>query len=192
MKQRQGEQISALLDGELPRQQHDQVVADLAGGDGSGRAVFGRYRLIGEVMRGEFVVPNHDLSGAVRTALRDEPAILAPVRGRRDWRRAAAGLALAASIAALAVVVAPGLLGTGPDNDRAIVTTAAVAPPLVQPAANGTFAGGRTDAVAGWQSLDDELADRLNRLVIEHHEYGGHTGINGPVAHIGLVSYERR
>jgi hypothetical protein len=36
------------------------------------------------------------------------------------------------------------------------------------------------------------MAERLNRLVIEHHEFGGRTGINGPVAHIGLVNYAGR
>ena len=35
-------------------------------------------------------------------------------------------------------------------------------------------------------------ASALNRLVIEHHEFGGRTGINGPVPHIGLVSYGSR
>ena len=43
-----------------------------------------------------------------------------------------------------------------------------------------------------WQALNQDLENRLNRLVIEHHEFGGRTGINGPVPHIGLVSYGTR
>jgi hypothetical protein len=43
-----------------------------------------------------------------------------------------------------------------------------------------------------WQALDADLENRLNRLVIEHHEFGGRSGINGPVPHIGFVSYEAR
>jgi hypothetical protein len=40
--------------------------------------------------------------------------------------------------------------------------------------------------------VDPELQARLNRLVIEHHEFSGRTGIYGPVSHIGLVNYEGR
>jgi hypothetical protein len=43
-----------------------------------------------------------------------------------------------------------------------------------------------------WQALNQDLENRLNRLVIEHHEFGGRTGVNGPVPHIGLVSYGSR
>ena len=46
--------------------------------------------------------------------------------------------------------------------------------------------------VTKWEAIDRELEARLNRLVIEHHEFGGRTGINGPVPHIGLVSYGER
>lgn len=196
MNPNEGETISALLDGELGQAETQRAVSSLlaAGTDELGR--FGRYRLVGDLMRGESVLVDGSLVGRVREALEAEPHILAPRPARRQWLRPLAGAAMAASVAAAAIMVAPQLLGptTGPGG---AVQVAAAPPPVpasaVRLVAAGEGAGPRTaESAPRWRVLDQDLAERLDRLVIEHHEFGGRTGINGPVAHIGLVSYGAR
>ena len=189
-----GETISALLDGELGQPAAQRALDSLLQGDPEERARFGRYRLIGDLMRGEAVVVSTDLAARVQERLRDEPHVLVPVRRQRTLLRPVAGAALAASVAAGAVMVEPQLLG--PANQPPGASQVASAPvPHGAPVARVAATGSGPVASAGqarWHRLDGEMAERLNRMVLEHHEFGGRTGINGPVAHIGLVSYDPR
>lgn len=193
MKETRGELISALLDGELSDVESGKTLAKLLDGDSDGLAQFGRYRLIGDVMRGDAPMLSAQVAEGVRRALRDEPTVLTRSGRGRKWIGPVAGLAVAASVAATAVVVAPQILS--PQAETA---------PAVQLAAGEPVAGMAPDLVAGvgagpndapaqamrWSAVDAQLVDHINRLVIEHHEFGGHTGVNGPVPHIGFVSYD--
>ncbi len=191
-----GETISALLDGELGEPAAQRALDALLEGDPEQRARFGRYQLIGDLMRGEAVVVSGDLAARVQERLREEPHILVPVRRQRTWLRPLAGAALAASVAAGAVMVAPQLLapaGQAPAGTQLASAPVVPVEPLFRvaatdaaPAQAGAVGQGR------WRTLNGEMAERLNRMVLEHHEFGGRTGINGPVAHIGLVSYDPR
>jgi len=200
MNEKTAELTSALLDGELDRDSQSRAVAAVlaAGPEALGR--FGRYRLIGDVMRGESTVPASSVVDQVRLALRDDPVVLAPrPRQTPRWLRPAAGMAVAASVAVGAVLVAPQLMTrTGQPApsvqvvagmpQQTIAPTLVAAGPVQEPATALAVdaSGGR------WQTLDHDLEDRLSRLVIEHNEFGGRTGINGPVPHIGFVSYDGR
>ncbi len=188
---------SALLDGELDRDAQRNAVSEIlaAGVDELDR--FGRYRLIGDVMRGESAVLATAVTERVRAALRDEPVVLAPpARRKRRWLGPLGGLAVAASVAALAVVFAPQILTRATPEIQPVALTAdvpreALAPLII--AENAPEAERLQPKLrARWQALDPALEERLNRLVIEHHEFGGRTGINGPVPHIGLVGYDAR
>jgi sigma-E factor negative regulatory protein RseA len=199
MNEQQAEQLSVLLDGELGHAQTDQVVQQLVAADTEALDTFGRYRLIGDAMRGEAGVVAVDIAERVRARLVDEPTILAPRNRVPAWMRPAAGVAIAASVAATAVFVAPQLVqgppgaGEGSALQLAGSPAPAMAPTLVasRPATEPTAES--VPAPAGnWRALNDDLQQRLNRLVIEHQEFGGRSGINGPVPHIGLVSYDRR
>lgn len=190
-----GETISALLDGELGDLASQRALDALLDGDPEDRARFGRYRLIGDLMRGEAVVVSTDLAARVQERLRDEPHILVPVRRQKTWLRPVAGAALAASVAAGAVMVAPQLLapaGQSPGAPQVASAPPAPAVPLARVVAAGAVPVQAVAAQGRWHTLDRERTERLNRLVLEHHEFGGRTGINGPVAHIGLVSYDPR
>jgi negative regulator of sigma E activity len=193
---KQTELTSALLDGELdPDTQQRAISAMLVGGEQELER-FGRYRLIGDMIRGESSVLATSVAGRVRRSLIDEPVVLAPPRRPpRQWLRPVAGLAVAASVATAAVFVAPQLM-TQPGVDEESVQLAAdvrqrtVLPVMVSAgAAKPKLPASREPAEKRWQALTPSLEDRLNRLVVEHHEFGGRTGINGPVPHIGLVSY---
>jgi sigma-E factor negative regulatory protein RseA len=200
MNEQQAEQLSALLDGELDPAQTEQVVRRLSSADSEVLDTFGRYRLIGDAMRGEAGVVATGMADRVRAQLADEPTILAPRRRVPAWMRPAAGVAIAASVAASAVFVAPQLLEGGPSatgagevQQLAQTPSAVMAPTLVASRPETVALAGSTPAQGGnWRALNDDLQQRLNRLVIEHQEFGGRNAINGPVPHIGLVSYDRR
>jgi sigma-E factor negative regulatory protein RseA len=197
------EQVSALLDGELEPNAADRTVSRLVNEDSEALECFGRYRLIGDVMRGETGAMPGSVAAAVSAALQDEPTVLAPRRPASRWLKPAAGMALAASVAVVAVMVAPRFLQpSGLPEQPTVVTAAAPAQTLsalpVETLPVATVRSGESgtlvSAPAGprWQTLDEQFGAQLNRLVIEHHEFGGRTGINGPVAHIGLVNYAGR
>ena len=200
MNEKHAELTSALLDGELDVETSDRTITRLLDRTSNERTRFGRYRLIGDVMRGESAVYASSLADQVSAALEDEPVVLAPRRRSVAWTRPVAGAAIAASVAAAAIFVAPQILtGVSPENGTAPQQMVATTPrPALQPtlvAAGNNPQSSSAPAAANatsWQALDKTLEDRLNRLVIEHHEFGGRTGINGPVAHIGLVSYDER
>ena len=200
MNEKQGELTSALLDGELDRDGQLHALSGIFDGGPEALARFGRYRLIGDTMRGEATVPAGSVAQRVHSALRDEPVVLAPPRRSAPrWLRPVAGLAVAASVAAAAVVVAPQLLNgsnQGADAVQLALTTPQITmapqPVAAGPAAIRTTQVDSSSDAAHWQTATQDMQARLNRLLIEHNEFGGHTGINGPVPHIGFVSYGGR
>jgi len=199
MNDKQSELASALLDGELDPDAQQRAVSAILDAGQQELERFGRYRLMGDVMRGESTVFSFSVAERVHRSLVDEPVVLAPpARRSRSWLRPVAGLAVAASVATAAVLVAPQLM-TQPSDQGGPVQVANVpqvtAAPVLVAAGSGanTPASSRTEpGEMRWQALNKNLENRLNRLVIEHHEFGGRTGINGPVPHIGLVSYGSR
>lgn len=204
MNNKHDELISALLDDELDSDTSQRVISGLldSGQDGLGR--FARYRLIGDVMRGESAVLAGTVATKVREALREEPLVLAPRPRARPqpgrWFRPAAGLAIAASVAAAAIVVAPQLM-TPPGEQVEPIQLAADMPQRGTPAATLVVADAQqrsaapvevAEAQVPWQIRDQKASDRFDRLMMEHREFGGRTGVNGPVQHIGFVSYDAR
>jgi sigma-E factor negative regulatory protein RseA len=188
---------SALLDGELDHDAQRHAVSSILTAGVDERERFGRYQLIGDVMRGESAVLATDVAERVRAALQDEAVVLAPpARQTQRWLRPLGGLAVAASVAALAVVFAPQILTRAAPENQPVALTADVPREALAPLVIAENAPDveqrRPELGARWQALDPALEERLNRLVIEHHEFGGRTGINGPVPHVGLVGYDAR
>ena len=197
MDKKLAELSSALLDGELDAASQDDVVSSLLKDKPEALAVFARYRLIGDTLRGESPVDASTVAETVRGALREEPVVLAPAQRRSPrWLRPAAGAALAASVATAAILIAPGMMTSPTDGSmpQIVAEASKPRPPATLVAERPAVVAERpSDASAGrWQALDPALQARLNRLVIEHHEFAGRTGLNGPVSHVGLVNYDGR
>ena len=204
MNNKQDELISALLDDELDYDASQRAISGLLDSGQDGMDRFARYRLIGDVMRGESAVLAGSVATRVSQALRDEPPVLAP-RPRahqrpRRWARPAAGLAIAASVAAAAIMVAPQLMTRPGEPGQPMQLAADVqhrdATPATLVAAGGSQADARPVEVAEtqlrWPARNQEASERFDRLMMEHREFGGRTGVNGPVQHIGFVSYDAR
>ena len=113
MTDRIREQVSALIDGELPEDEVGLLVRRLER-DAQLRGAFGRYVLAGEALRSPgSPIASRDFASRVSAAIEQEVAAAAipdePVRGLSRWGRPA----LATAVAASAAVVALLLVGRG-------------------------------------------------------------------------------
>jgi sigma-E factor negative regulatory protein RseA len=103
------EQISALLDGELPQEELELALRRVARDESLGATVW-RFGLVGAALRDELAAGRPaDLVAGVRAGLGSAHASTArqPLRIGRS-RRLAAGFAVAASVALLALIALPG------------------------------------------------------------------------------------
>ncbi len=106
-----GEQLSALADGELSREERAFLLRRL-GRDGTARARLGRYFLMRDALQRTLPEqPDPGLAERVRARLADEPdhdsTSSAEARGAyalADWRRPAVGGVIAATVAAMTVL----------------------------------------------------------------------------------------
>jgi negative regulator of sigma E activity len=176
------EQVSAFLDGELPGSETELLLKRLTR-DSDLRESFGRYALIGEVVRAsgrgaDRSRVSRGFSAGVNAAIDGEAAPAAaplPLHARQArWWRPVAGAAVAAGVAAVAVValqqraVSPGLRSVVPMTAQAVVkpkegfsytVPAAASPegtPAMLPAARLTsyvFAHSRYSSVLGQSNV---------------------------------------
>ncbi|WP_172600055.1 sigma-E factor negative regulatory protein [Sulfuricystis multivorans] len=124
-------QISALLDGEV--EAHEEQAAIRASLDDMQR--WRDYLLIGESLRGESA-PRLNVTEAVMARLAEEPVILAPRNLHERRRRPHPLLALAASVAGVAVVGWVALTGTlQPGGGSAQLAAAPGGPAMIPPTA---------------------------------------------------------
>jgi sigma-E factor negative regulatory protein RseA len=186
------EQLSACLDGELPPAELDLLLKRV-GREAELRAAIGRYSLIGEAMRAERpAVTSRDFAGKVMAAVAAEPAqAQAPVPKVQKpaavaertsgfsptvirYLRPAAGMAIAAGVAAVAVFT---MQPTG-QSDLGVVSTPLVA--ANQPAANESVVGSDAESsyVVPTSTTQSAFipATRLTNYVVAHSEYSSPLG----------------
>ena len=185
------EQLSALMDAELSEFERRRMLATVVG-DRAGMQRLGRYQLIGEVIRSEGDVPpvRPEFAEAVSLRLQSEAPISVPVRiGKPSGRftRAASGLALAASVAAMAVYMAPRYLSSAADesSNMAAVEIAAAAAP-----ASGNSNRSFPTHGTHWDAVNPEVQRKLNRYLVNHGEYTSGNGVNRVVPYAAFVSYD--
>lgn len=179
------EAYSALLDGEAETQEHKRLLADI-GDDAEVRARLARYSLIGEGLRGEPVrVDALSVADAVRERLQREPAILAPrpqaAPARPAWWQPVAGLAIAASVALVAVGLVPRLLSDAPEG--AATPVQVVGTPNEQPllvSSPGTH----------WSDSRPDQENRLNSYLADHNEFATQGSVPTIVPYATFVSYD--
>jgi len=128
------EQLSALLDGELPPEETTLLLKRIAR-EAELTSRLRRYRMCGDVLRGERVQARADFAMRVSAAIAAEPPLPAPRHAARGnlhiarWVRPLAGLAVAASVATVAVLVLrQGPVATSVPAQVAAIRTAAPAP----------------------------------------------------------------
>lgn len=211
------ESLSALLDGELDGQEADRLLA-LTRESEELRRLWGRYHLVGDLLRGEKVlVEASSLADLVQARLRDEPPIIAAPREAGEpkqagpaaavspiakprpaarplpsqWRRMATGTALAASVAALALFLSPLLIQSQAPAPVALAARPA-APPATVVAADAD--GNRWKVLAATPSggVPSEVESRLNGYLVQHSDYASLSGVGGVLPYTTFVSYDRK
>ena len=179
------EQVSALVDATLDGPRTERLLQRLDA-DPALRARWGRYHLIRDVLRGEPVVATaRDVAAGVRERLMTEPVVIAPRWSRpvlrRQWFGAAAGLAVAASFGAAAVLLLPRMEVPSGQPGPAVVAA--------QPDAQTPWMLVEQRPVTRWHARDPAVESDLHRYLADHSEYAA-TGVKGPMPLATLVGYD--
>ncbi len=175
------QKVSALADGDLSETETHQTIMALSE-DRALRAAWERYHLIGDAIRGEALrLARRSVAEEVARRLAAEPTVLVPERLSRlktaRWAWPAAGGAIAAGIAILAVLAAPRFLAI----DQPMGTSMAL---HLAPVQMGGDSGSR------WRHLDPAVEAKLNRLLIDHGEYVTPGSVPRVLPYASFVSYE--
>lgn len=195
-------EVSALMDNELSRRECDAAVGGLAH-DASLRATWQRYHLMRTALRHEpqYAVAS-DLAERIATRL---AADTVPMPARRGlvgvrWRssrpavfagayKGAAGLALAASVAAVAIVGVRTL--TPATVPGAAVPQAAVAPAPAANSAPVSVAAAPEKSRRGihWDTAQPEVENNLNAFLVQHSEFTRTSGM-GVMSYVRIAGYD--
>lgn len=196
------EDLSAFMDGEL-KDDTDRVIDHLLA-DANSRDTWMRYHLITEAMRQS--LPTHldrQLPASISEKLQNEPTVLRPARKKYStYLKPAAGLAIAASVASLAIIgvqqqrqdVTPGL-----NSNPSIAAVQPNIPaarqmqnPVARPASiDNTRSAPNNRPVAVPQARAGSLNSRLNNYLINYNEYHADAGMQGMLPYARIVAHDR-
>lgn len=172
------ERFSALIDGE--EIQADDVFSRIQQDDELRRR-WQRYHLMSDAMKG--YLDGHsflDISSRVSQAIENEPTVFAPKRSTpsriQHWYKQAAGFAVAATVATVAVVtVQQGQLA----NNEKVQTVA-----IETPVTDVKFAA-VNDQVQ--PRLDSAVESRLSGYLVQHNEYSVTAKMQGALPYMRIV-----
>jgi sigma-E factor negative regulatory protein RseA len=184
MTEQELERLSTLVDDELPPNEIGVEVQKL-NQQAEARESWARYHLIGDAMRremGSLYTPS--LAQSISQRLENEPVVLAPAAIKRSGafqRKAWVGMAVAASLGAVALVMTPQLI-----NQEGSATQPAVA---AQPAASKTYYVAQDGT--RWELLKKPAVEsRLNKYLVNHQERSPSSNIKGIMPYATFVSYD--
>lgn len=184
------EQLSALADDELDDVEQPLLVGRLQR-DPELRACLGRYQLIGEVMRGAGDTATLGVADRVQQALADDmPVSRAP--GRVPLWKPVAGLAVAASVALVAILTVTSVNNEDSAGNVPALATADPAPVISQTLTPDTLISqvGENSGDAQWDRLDPEIDKRLSGYLVNHNEYAASRGVQGVMPYVRIVGHD--
>lgn len=207
------EQISSFVDGELQGPARGRIVHALYGSPELRRR-WARYHLIGDAARKIGPVSGADsIAGNVGAALSGESMVSFK---RRPWPVPLPGLALAASIAAVAIL---GIRGLDDGGAQSPPVAGAQSPPVAGTQSPPVAGASRHEAVAEsplstdpgstvsriasgavqsagseavrrpWSDAAPDAEARLNVYLVNHNEYAGN-GVRGVLPYVRIVGYQ--
>ena len=176
------EHISCLMDGEISREASRFLVRRL-GADDELSATWARYHIVRDCLRhqeGGFA--SDDLCNRVSQALENEAPQKPARRLPLGWLKPAAGTAIAASIALMAVIlVGPGNPGI-PQTDGSLVENGN-AEQFTSPQSLAPVPVSRQVSLSGGPPGDR----KMNSYLLRHYQASGSTGVRGFVAFVPIV-----
>jgi len=197
------EQLSALVDDEL-RPEEARFLTARVGAEAAARARIGRYVAIRHALDGSLTLSpdgrTRYVADQVAVALEAEPAHDATVGGswRQRWLKPAAGVALAASVAAVTVALWP--TNTARQGPASPQTTQSIAD--TEPRAGARSVAGEVDSASGVDvaesgqgrhatgSLQPAVQQRLNSYMINHSEHSANAGMGGVMTYVRIAGHE--
>ncbi|MBN4079064.1 sigma-E factor negative regulatory protein [Beggiatoa alba] len=207
------ERISALMDGELDKRAHHDAVDELLKNDES-RDTWFRYHLISDTLRQHLPAGmDAQFSSRVMKALQDEPTVLAPRPPRRAFQgtalgRRLAGLAVAASVAAVAVL---GVQFMYQQDDRSLAGQMAQTPTTLSPTLSPILSSNRpsvsqsiaravvrpniqivtqaANPVVATPPLAKRYHPNLNKYLVDHNQQAPRAALQGVVPYARIVAY---
>jgi len=184
MSKESREHLSSLMDGEISRETGRFLVRRL-GADGELRATWARYHLVRDCLRHhEDKLANHDLSTKVQQALADDTLQAAPRRFAAGWLKPVAGVAIAASVALMAVVT------VGPGQSPVSTPAGELADsqqlePFISP--NNGFGPSPVSQQASGVGGAGSNSQKMNSYLLRHYQVTGSTGGKGFVTFVPIV-----
>lgn len=182
MTEQKKERLSAFMDGELD---DAAEVVDALEQDAELQSVWQRYHLIRDTLH-QRLAPGTDreFAQAVSAALAHEPTIIAP--RRRNWSvkeiaKPAAGMAIAASIAVVAVL--------GVQSYRAPNNPAPQVAQIEPRAATTTTVAADSFKSETDQQLDAKVQSKLSGYLLNHNEYSASSQVQGILPYTRIVGY---
>ncbi|MDH5444706.1 MAG: sigma-E factor negative regulatory protein [Gammaproteobacteria bacterium] len=174
MTEKKYENLSAIMDGET--ELNDQLIQQLHA-DPELRSRWQRYHLIRDGLDNHLPdVGMSDISEKVMSALEAEPTILAPMHKRISQKvmKQAAGLAVAASVATIAIVsVQTSQLTNTPDSTTSIAR-------IEQPRIDQT-------AISQARLRNQAIQSKLNGYLVNHNEYSMSARMQGMMPYMRIV-----
>lgn len=185
MTEKFNEKISAFMDGDLAAHEARQLVEEMKQGSAA-RVCWERYHLIGDALKNNLPdMIQHDLAARISKAVEAEPALPITLVPRKkttatpSFFKPLAGLAVAASVAAIAVVSFD-MGGTSPTARVHVAPAPALA--VDQPA---------VALVAAPLVVDEAAAQsRLENYLVNHSQYSTSVVVQPAVRMVGYAPNE--
>jgi sigma-E factor negative regulatory protein RseA len=177
MKDRIHEQLSALVDDELPEAEQALLIRQLSA-DTDLQLVLSRYQLASDFLHG--TLPRKADFGfhkRVHDALQGEAAIHAAPRVAARWHRPLAGMAIAASVAVVAVVSLQHTQQKGPGDTQAVAAA---------PAIDNYIRAGNAPAPA----VPAANARGLDVYLVNHNEYAVNRSMQGMLPYVRIIGQD--
>ena len=187
MSEETKQELSALVDGEILHGQAPQILGKLCK-DRSLQQCWAQYHLIRDALHNTLPdVNDWDLPARVQKALEPEPVFLPARRKAGVGVRPLVGLGLAASVAAV-VIVLFGMLGSSPDSGgRDSLTAQSDGSRFTAPVAATTPRP--TWNRMRWNVEQPAVEARLNSYLVDHSEYLDN-GMRGILPYARVVGYD--
>ena len=194
------ERLSAFVDGELQGPVRARIV-DALYESPELRRTWARFHLIGDAVRGTGFVPGaDDIADRVSAALADERIVRLEPRPRHRVLRPLSGLAIAATIAGIAILGVNQLDDGGarspqladvssPEPAVTGSVPAAAETALSRVAPSETTPAGPDAARLKWSGVAPHAQERLNVYLANHNEYAG-VGMSGVLPYVRIVGYQ--
>lgn len=196
------EKLSALMDGELIGRDRDSIIEKIEA-ESETRGNWERYHIIGDTMRSTMPrAVDPDLVTRLNLMLENEPTILAPKPRRKlfkkDYVKPLAGLAIAASVTAVAIFglqmsnqQTPGLESVDGELPQvAIIDIEQAAVPVLEAATEPALVNATSVRTVKYEPANTLQPQQLNRYIMNHNQHNSRMGVQGVSPHARLVGHD--